>query len=163
MGPPQRSGNPPIRRLRQGDGARFDGLLDLFSEVFDDAASFSTARPGPAYRDALLARDDIVMLMAADEHGTVGALVAYELHKFEQERSEFYICDLAVKKTERRRGSATAMIEALKTIARSQGGWVVFIQADQGDEPAADEPAIALYTKLGTREDVVHFDLLLDQ
>jgi len=31
---------------------------------------------------------------------------------------------------------------------------VLYVQADY-----ADEPAIALYTKLGRREDVVHFDI----
>jgi aminoglycoside 3-N-acetyltransferase I len=31
---------------------------------------------------------------------------------------------------------------------------VIFVQADPGDDAA-----IALYTKLGTREDVLHFDI----
>jgi aminoglycoside 3-N-acetyltransferase I len=31
---------------------------------------------------------------------------------------------------------------------------VIFVQADYGDDPA-----IALYTKLGSREDVIHFDI----
>jgi aminoglycoside 3-N-acetyltransferase I len=30
---------------------------------------------------------------------------------------------------------------------------VIYVQADQGDEPA-----IRLYSSLGTREDVLHFD-----
>jgi aminoglycoside 3-N-acetyltransferase I len=30
----------------------------------------------------------------------------------------------------------------------------MFVQADMGDEPA-----IALYSKLGVREDVLHFDI----
>ncbi len=32
----------------------------------------------------------------------------------------------------------------------------MFVQADTGEE---DAPAIALYTKLGTREDGLHFDI----
>ncbi|MFN3510644.1 MAG: AAC(3)-I family aminoglycoside 3-N-acetyltransferase, partial [Tsuneonella troitsensis] len=39
-------------------------------------------------------------------------------------------------------------------IAREMGAWVIYVQADHGDDPA-----IALYTKLGTREDVLHFDI----
>lgn len=39
-------------------------------------------------------------------------------------------------------------------IARERGARVVFVQADQGDEAA-----IALYSKLGIREDVLHFDI----
>jgi hypothetical protein len=31
---------------------------------------------------------------------------------------------------------------------------VIYVQADLGDDPA-----IALYTKLGVREDVLHFDI----
>ena len=34
------------------------------------------------------------------------------------------------------------------------GAYTIFVQADYGDEPA-----IALYTALGTREDVLHFDI----
>jgi aminoglycoside 3-N-acetyltransferase I len=36
---------------------------------------------------------------------------------------------------------------------------VIFVQADTGAE---DEPAIALNNKLGTREDVLHFDIAVD-
>lgn len=37
------------------------------------------------------------------------------------------------------------------------GAYVIFVQADYGDEPA-----ISLYTKLGRREDVMHFDIDTD-
>jgi ribosomal protein S18 acetylase RimI-like enzyme len=54
----------------------------------------------------------------------------------------------------RRQGVATAMIEALRDLAAVRGIPVVFVQADRGDEPT-----IALYSKLGVREDVLHFDI----
>lgn len=146
-----------VHRLVSGDNLRFDVMLDLFAEVFDDPVSYSSARPKPDYRQALLARTDVVALVALAGQNVVGALVAYELPKFEQERSEFYIYDLAVAEKWRRCGVATAMIDDLKAIARTNGGWVIYVQADYGDEPA-----VALYTKLGTREDVMHFDLSLD-
>ena len=84
----------------------------------------------------------------------IGALAGYELVKFEAERSEFYIYDLAVLEEFRRQGVATALIEELKGIARERGAWVLFVQADP-----PDEPAVALYGKLGTREEVLHFDI----
>lgn len=84
----------------------------------------------------------------------VGGLAAYVLHKFEQERSEIYIYDLAVGKAHRRQGIATALIEQLQGIAAQHGAYVVYVQADHGDTPA-----IELYTKLGKREDVLHFDI----
>jgi aminoglycoside 3-N-acetyltransferase I len=83
-------------------------------------------------------------------------IAAYELKKFEQERSEIYIYDLAVASEHRREGIATALIEKLKEIAVRRKACLIFVQADTGVE---DEPAIALYTKLGRREDVLHFDI----
>jgi aminoglycoside 3-N-acetyltransferase I len=50
-----------------------------------------------------------------------GALCAYELRKFEQERSEIYIYDLAVAMTHRRQGIATALISSLQDIAAARG------------------------------------------
>lgn len=54
----------------------------------------------------------------------------------------------------RRRGVSTALIEHLKTLAADAGAWVIFVQADHGDDAA-----IRLYSKLGCREDVLHFDI----
>jgi len=79
------------------------------------------------------------------------------LRKFERERSEIYIYDLAVAAAHRRQGVATALIDALKPIAVARGAYVIFVQADHGDAPA-----IALYTGMGTREDVLHFDIAPD-
>jgi aminoglycoside 3-N-acetyltransferase I len=86
----------------------------------------------------------------------IGGLAAYELVKFEQERSEIYIYDLAVRAEARRRGIATRLIGELQQIAAKRGAWVIYVQADKGEE---DQAAIALYERLGTREEVVHFDI----
>ncbi len=43
---------------------------------------------------------------------------------------------------------------ALRRIAAARGSYVIFVQADLGDAPA-----IALYSKLGRREEVLHFDI----
>ncbi len=88
-----------------------------------------------------------------------GGIAAYELVKFEQERSEIYIYDLAVAEKHRRTGIATALIQELRKIAAVRGAYVIFVQADSNVE---DEPAIALYTKLGVREDVLHFDISVE-
>lgn len=97
------------------------------------------------------------MLAAMDGPAVVGGLVAYVLEKFERTRSEIYIYDLAVAQTHRRQGIATALIEHLRALAPGLGAWVVYVQADYGDAPA-----IALYTGLGQREDVMHFDIDVD-
>ena len=129
-------------------------MLERFATDFEDAASYDGARPDDAYIERLLARETFVALVAEADGQVVGALAGYELPKFEQARSEFYIYDLAVAEEWRRRGVATALIERFRGIAGERGGWVVFVQADHGDAPA-----VALYTKLGTREDVMHFDI----
>ncbi|MDF2812666.1 MAG: family aminoglycoside 3-N-acetyltransferase, partial [Microvirga sp.] len=72
-------------------------------------------------------------------------------------RRELYIYDLAVSAEHRRQRVATTLIEHLREIAARRGAWVVYVQADYGDDPA-----IALYEKLGAREDVLHFDIAVE-
>ena len=107
------------------------------------------------YLRRLLGGNSFIAL-AALKRGVGRGIAAYELKKFEQERSEIYISDLAVASEHRREGIATALIEKLKEIAVRRKACVIFVQADTGVE---DEPAIALYTKLGRRKDVLHFDI----
>lgn len=131
-------------------------LLHTFGEVFGDPDTYTGRYPGDDYLTDLLASDYFVALVAMQGDEVVGGLAAYELKKFEQARSEFYIYDLAVAATHRRRGIATALIERLQQIAAGRGAYVIFVQADTGPEDAA---AIALYDKLGRRESVLHFDI----
>ena len=143
-----------IRRLSPDDAALMDGVLSVFGEAFGDVETYGGARPGAAYRERLLGDDGFVLLAALKGDAVVGGLAAYELRKFERERSEFYVYDLAVAAPHRREGIATALIGALGDVAAARGAHVIFVQAD-----LEDAPAIALYTKLGTRESVLHFDI----
>lgn len=145
-----------IHHLGPGDVPLLEGINARFAEAFDDAENYASTRPSAAYLRGVLGDATFVALAALDDGAVIGGLVAYELRKFEQERSEYYIYDLAVRATRRRQGVATALITRLQRIAASRGGHVIFVQADTGVE---DEPAIALYTKLGTREAVLHFDI----
>jgi aminoglycoside 3-N-acetyltransferase I len=142
-----------ILRLGPDDGDRMRELNGLFGRVFEDAA-YALAKPGDDYFRRVLGRDEVIALTACAEGEMVGGLVAYVLDKLEQERSEIYIYDLAVVEEHRRRGVATALIAELQGIAAAFNAWVIYVQADYGDEPA-----IALYEKLGAREDVMHFDI----
>lgn len=146
-----------VRRLAGDDLAAMDALLSVFGEAFGEVETYGAARPGRAYMQRLLGSDSFVALVALADGAVVGGLAAYELVKFERERSEFYIYDLAVAAAHRRCGIATALIGALRRIAGSRGAHVVFVQADP-----VDGPAVALYEKLGTREDVLHFDIAID-
>lgn len=129
-------------------------MLAMFGEAFDDRAAYLQAQPDDAYLARLLASNTFIAIAAICDTEVVGGLAAYVLPKFEQARSEIYIYDLAVASSHRRRGIATAMISELKQLARARGAYVIYVQADHGDDAA-----IALYTKLGIREDVLHFDI----
>jgi len=129
-------------------------LLTVFGRAFDEEISYGDARPTPDYLMKLLASDWFIAVTASVDQEIAGGIAAYVLPKFEQERSEIYIYDLAVASEHRRRGIATSLIREIRRIAASRGAYVVFVQADHGDLPA-----VSLYTKLGTREDVLHFDL----
>lgn len=143
-----------VRVLGRADVALLQALSVTFGDAFEDVETYGGARPRPAYLERLLGSECFHALVALEGGDVVGGLTAYELKKFEQERSEIYIYDLAVAVTHRRLGIATALIGELRRLAAQRGAWVVFVQADLGDDPA-----IALYTKLGKREDVLHFDI----
>jgi len=59
--------------------------------------TYSNARPNDAYLQELLGSGDILTVVAEVDGRVVAGLSAYILHKFEQERSEVYIYDLAVE------------------------------------------------------------------
>jgi aminoglycoside 3-N-acetyltransferase I len=144
-----------IRVLGADDAPALRQMLGLFSDAFDDPESYLNRQPSDAYLTRLLSGDTFIAVAAFAAGQMVGGLAGYVLHKFEQERSEFYIYDLAVAEEFRRRGIATALINTIRRIAQQRGIHVIFVQADYGDDPA-----VALYTKLGTREDVMHYDIL---
>ncbi len=143
-----------IRELKADDTDLFRELLAVMGRAFEEMETYTAAPPGTAYLRKLLDSDRFIALAALQGQTVIGGLTAYELPKYEQERSEIYIYDLAVALEHRRKGAATSLIGALKTIAASSGAYVIYVQADP-----PDKPAVALYTKLGTREDVFHFDI----
>lgn len=149
-----------VRQLGSDDVALMEAVSTMFGEAFGDMQTYTRNRPSGAYLRRLLGSEFFIALAALKGDAVIGGLVAYELQKFEQERSEIYIYDLAVSAAHRRQGIATILILALKRIAAARGAYVIFVQADTGIE---DAPAIALYTKLGTREDVLHFDIPIER
>lgn len=138
-------GDDDVRRLRA-----LNALFATTSGAAEDAA----APPSDAYLEGLLLDAGFIALAALKGREVIGGLVAYVLRKIEQERSEVYLYDLAVAPPYRRRGIATALVARLQEIAAERRAHVVFVQAD-----FTDPPAIALYEKLGRREDVVQFDI----
>jgi aminoglycoside 3-N-acetyltransferase I len=146
-----------IQRLEPDDLPLMRRLNAMFGEAFDEVETYTANPPSDDYLRQLLGSDSFIALIATKGSEVVGGIGAYELHKFEQQRSEIYIYDLAVAEGHRQEGIATALIRELGKIAADRGAYVMFVQADLGDDPA-----IALYTKLGSREDVLHFDIAIE-
>jgi aminoglycoside 3-N-acetyltransferase I len=129
----------------------------VFAHGFEDPENYTDVPPGEDWAARWLANPDHIALLAERAGEPVGALAAYVLPKFEQERSEIYIYDLAVLEPARRQGVASWLIEHLRGIARDIGAWTIFVQADIVPE---DEPARALYRKLASEEiTALHFDI----
>ncbi len=143
-------------QLTPSDVVPLKNLLRVFGEAFEDVETYQGVVPPDDYLHSLLAMPHFIVVVARHGDDVIGGLAAYELKKFERDRREIYIYDLAVATEHRRKGVATAMIGELKRIARERRAYVIFVQADQGDGPA-----IALYEACGTREDVHHFDFLV--
>ena len=143
-----------LRRLVPDDVPLLRALNALFGAAFEEPATYGGAPPTDAYLADLLGKEQVIALVALAGGAVAGGLVAYEFDKFERMRREVYVYDLAVAAAHRRRGIATALLARVREIAAARGAWVVYVQADP-----QDVAAVALYTKLGVREEVLHFDL----
>jgi aminoglycoside 3-N-acetyltransferase I len=142
------------QRLSRHDLSVMREVNRLFAAAFKAPSDYPDDAPDDEVLADRLADPNIIALAAVAGTKIIGGLTAYVLRKLEQERSEIYIYDLAVAEDWRREGVATALIDRVRRIANEVGAWVIFVQADHGDDPA-----IALYTGLGAREDVLHFDI----
>jgi aminoglycoside 3-N-acetyltransferase I len=142
------------RRLTCADVSLLKDLLRVFGEAFDEIDTYQRSAPSDDYLSRLLTKQHFIAVVAMNGSEVVGGLAAYELEKFEQDRREIYIYDLAVIEKHRRRGVATGLIGELRKIASEQNVYVIFVQAD-----TEDGPAIALYESLGTKETAYHFDI----
>lgn len=143
-----------VVQLTASDLPQLKELLWVFGQAFNDPDTYGQAIPNDAYLGSLLKKPHFIALVALHEDKVVAGLTAYVLEKFEQDRREIYIYDLAVLAEHRRRGIATKLINELKLVAKKLDAYVIFVQADQGDEAA-----IRLYESLGKKEDVYHFDI----
>ena len=143
-----------LRRLGAGDLALALQLNAMFGEAFGEPETYAGDPETDSKLPAVLAKEHVIALVALAGGEVVGGLAAYELDKLERARREIYIYDLAVAEGHRRCGIATALIALCRDIAAERGAWVIYVQADY-----EDAPAVALYEKLGRREEVLHYDI----
>ena len=147
-----------IYKIKGSDIEVIRQWLNCLGKAFEDQTTYCAEQPSDEYLQDLFNSDNFIALGAFQQQQLIGGLAAYELKKFEQHRSEVYIYDLAVDHLCRRQGVATALIEALKPIAREKGASVIYVQADSGDLPA-----MQLYSKLGVEEKVLHYDISVEK
>ena len=146
------------KQLLGSDIKHLKGLLKVFGEAFGESDNYQSAIPTDIYLRSLLSKPYFIVLVAMDGSEIVGGLVAYELEKFEQDRREIFIYDLAVSEAHRRKGIATELINKLKNIAKNRKAYIIFVQADK-----ADIPAITLYESLGVKTQTLNFDIPIDK
>lgn len=143
--------------LSNEDGLKkFREMNELFANAFEDEDHYLGHKPSDDYLLSLLKKDHILACVGLVDAQVVAGLVAYVLEKFEQERKEVYIYDLAVDIDHRRKKIGTNLIRFLISESEKLGAWVVYVQADRDDPPAMN-----LYESLGTREDVYHYDFIV--
>ena len=143
-----------LRILTATDVSLAREMLAMFSIACDDAVAYVSHPPSDDYVLRLLGSSNFIAIVAVDGTRVVGGVVAYVLAKLEQERSEIYVYDLAIDAEYRRRGIATSLIREVQTVGDRLGAKCVYVQAFP-----EDEAAVSLYAKMGSRRDVVHFEL----
>src|ERR1700676_3442628 len=102
------------RQLCAEDVQTLKQLLSVFADAFEDWDAYQRAVPQDEYLRSLLAKPYFIALVAVVGDKVVVGLAAYVLEKFEQERREIYIYDLAVQELHRRKGIATKLVDELR-------------------------------------------------
>lgn len=137
-----------ITRLTKHHVLKLQKLNELFGAVFEDTNNYQAHPPRAEYLADFLAQGQNIVLVAEHNGQVIGGLVAYCLTKFEQERKEVYLYDLAVSTSHQRQGIGKTLMNELRAVAKSLGAYIVFVQADEGDE------AVAFYESLGPVENL---------
>src|SRR5579864_7969822 len=122
-----------FKQLTTSDISLLKKLLRVFGEAFEDVETYQGAVPDDDYLRSLLALRHFIVVVARSGAEVVGGLAAYELQKFERDRREIYIYDLAVAKEHRRKGVATGLIAELMRVGAKRGAYVIYVQADKDD------------------------------
>src|SRR5258708_19970204 len=113
-------------QLSFSDISEFIALMKLFGEVFEEMDTYQGVKPSESYIKTFLSDSEHIILVAQEGGSVIGGLVAYELKKFEQERSEIYIYDLSVSKVYQRKQVGTTLLKTLKNTVRKPAESLLF-------------------------------------
>ena len=85
-----------LQRLGENDLVLMRDLNRLFGDVFEDRKTYSDKIPSDEYIISFLANKNHIVFVATIDNKVIGGLVAYTLTKFEMDRKEVYLYDLAI-------------------------------------------------------------------
>jgi aminoglycoside 3-N-acetyltransferase I len=130
-----------IRRLGPEDAALGLEALRRVKEARAD-------RSHEVYLARFLSRPENLLVVAEDDGGPAGFLVAYALDRVDRDRRMVCLYEIGVVAERRRRGLATAMIAELLAWCRSENVMKTWVITDR-----ANAAAMRLYARSGGHPD----------
>jgi ribosomal protein S18 acetylase RimI-like enzyme len=127
-----------VRRLGPEDGALAAEAVRRVKEADVDAD----------HLEDFLKKAENLLIVAEDDGGPAGFLLAYALDRVDRDRRMVCLYEIGVAAASRRRGLATAMIDALLAWCRAQGVMKTWVITDR-----SNEAALRLYAATGGRPD----------
>ena len=131
------------RRLGPGDDRQARELFTVMAAQFDEPSE----PLGDEYVTDLLSTASFWAVAAFDGDRVVGGITAHTIPMTRSPTSELFVYDLAVHEAFRRKGVGARLIATLRALAAAAGVEVVFVPADDDDEPA-----LAFYRSLEPEE-----------
>lgn len=83
----QLGGSLHIRQPTAADVGVMHALLLTFGDAFNEVDTYCSNQPNAAYLERLLGGDSFIAVAAMEDDTVIGGIAAYELKKFEQQRS----------------------------------------------------------------------------
>lgn len=143
-----------ITKLNKDDRRQLKKLIELFNEVFEEYHSVASNE----HLDKLLSKTEFLAVVAIKEGEIIGGLTAYELPRYYNDRSEFYIYDIAVKTELHNQGVGKKLIAFLKRHGKENDVETIFVEAH-----SEETQAVKFYeSTFGKSEKVDHFNLAIE-
>ena len=118
--------NVQIRRLGRPEASLAEEVVRGFKGSARSPGSLQEFLGNPA--------NYLLIAEAGSEVG--GFLMAYRLERADREASQMFVYELGVAAPWRGQGLATALVEGITALARSEGMFEAFVLTSRGNEPA---------------------------
>lgn len=136
-----------IRTALPSDAACIAPLFDLYRQFFTGRADIETSRRFLAER---LERNESVVVAAFEDEAAVGFLQLYPLFSSWYAKRQWFLSDLYVVGSHRKRGIGRRLVCSGIDVARSDGSRSILVEI-----PLSQPHLIAFYISLGFAKDEV--------